>query len=58
MYFAAAPYLDAMESLDSVEDMFFFDSGYEIVGRFLSNAKTWKGETAKRIKAELRSMIK
>ena len=58
VYFAAAPYLDAMEQLDSIDDNYFFDSARSVVVYFLSNAKTWKGETAKRIKAELRSMIK
>jgi len=58
VYFGAVPYLDAMESLESVNDMYFFDPGWEIVARFLSNAKTWRGETAKRIKAELKAMLK
>lgn len=58
VYFGAVHYLDAMEQLDSIDDNFFFDSARSVVVYFLSNAKTWTGETAKRIKAELRSMIK
>jgi hypothetical protein len=51
-----APYADALLSLNSIEDNYGWDSGREIVCRFISNASTWKGETAKRIKAELRAI--
>ena len=54
----AAPYLDAMETLDSINDNYFFDSGRSIVAYFLANAGTWRGETAKRIKTELKAMSK
>jgi hypothetical protein len=54
--FAAKPYLDAMFSLDKITDNYFFDSGREIVIRFLCNASSWRGETAKRVKAELKKM--
>jgi hypothetical protein len=56
--FAAKPYLDAMATLDSVDDNYGWDSGKSIVLYFLSNASTWRGETAKRIKAELKAMVK
>lgn len=55
--FAAAPYLDAMNVLDGINDMYFQDSAKEIVLRFLGNAGAWRGETAKRVKAELRGML-
>lgn len=58
IYFGAKPYLDAMLSLDSVDDNYGWDSGKSIVRYFLSNASTWRGETAKRIKAELKAMVK
>lgn len=54
----AAPYLQAMFSLDSVNDDYGFDSGRSIVSYFLANAGSWRGETAKRIKAELKAMVK
>lgn len=57
-YFGAAPYLDAMCSLNSVTDNYIHDSGKSIVLYFLSNASTWRGETAKRVKAELKAMVK
>ena len=58
VYFAAEPYLDAMSGLSSINDRFGFDSAREIVLRFLSNATTWRGETARTIKAELKSLLK
>lgn len=54
----AAPYLTAMYCLTNVTDRYQLDDGKSIIAYFLSNAGTWKGETAKRIKAELKLMIK
>ena len=56
-YFGAVPYLEAMATLSSIEDPFYYDSGQSIVRYFLANAATWRGETAKRIKVELKSML-
>lgn len=56
-YFGAVPYLEAMLTLDSVADDYGMDSGESIVIYFLANATTWRGETAKRIKAELKAMV-
>ena len=58
IYFGARPYLDAMATLNSINDNYGFDSGKSMVLYFLSNASTWRGETAKRIKAELKAMTK
>lgn len=54
----AAPYLNAMSCLNSVDDNYIMDSGRSIVCYFLANAGSWRGETAKRIKAELKAMVK
>lgn len=56
--FAAKPYLEAMMSLDSIKDDYGADSGQSIVAYFLSNASSWRGETAKAIKAELNKRLK
>ena len=56
-YFGAVPYLDAMRSLDSVGDAYGWDSGRDIVSRFLANAGTWRGDVARRVKAELKGML-
>ena len=58
LYFGAVPYLDAMSGMDKVSDNYGYDSGKSMVAYFLSNASTWRGETAKRVKAELNKMIK
>lgn len=55
--FGAEPYLKAMLSLSSVRDSYGWDSGDSIVRYFLSNASTWRGEDARRIKAELKGML-
>jgi hypothetical protein len=56
--YAAAPYLNAMMSLDRITDQFYADSARSVVLYFLSNAASWRGEDAKRIKAELKAMLK
>ena len=56
-YFGAVPYIQAMGSLNSISDNYGFDSADSIVRYFLSNAGTWRGEDARRIKAELKAML-
>lgn len=56
--FGAKPYLDAMRSLDTMSDDYYADSASSVVAYFLSNAATWRGETARRVKAELKAMLK
>lgn len=56
-HFSAKPYLHAMRGLSSVDDDFGYDTGRDIVLRFLGNAKTWRGDDARRIKTELRGML-
>ena len=55
--YGAKPYLDAMSSLNSVNDTYGMDSGKSIVSYFLCNANTWRGETARRVKKELKSIL-
>ena len=56
-YFGAVPYLAAMRELSNVSDPYMYDSGQSVVRYFLSNAQTWRGDTAKRVKAELKAMV-
>ena len=56
--YAAEPYLEAMESLDSITGMYFYETAESVVLYFLSNATSWRGEDARRVKAELRGMLK
>jgi len=57
IYFGARPYLDAMADLESVDDWYIHDRGDMIVRYFLANANNWRGETARRVKAELKAML-
>lgn len=57
VYFGAVPYLDAMFNLRTASDLYGADDGRTIVVYFLANASTWRGETARRIKKELKSML-
>jgi hypothetical protein len=57
-YFGAVPYLDAMHHLDTMRDKYYYDDAQSVVLYFLANAGTWKGEVARRIKAELKTMLK
>jgi hypothetical protein len=54
--YAAVPYLEAMETLNSINENYFNDTGKYVVLYFLGNAGAWRGETAKRVKAELKAM--
>ena len=53
--YAAKPYLDAMRTLTDAKSTYGFDSAPSIVRYFLANAGGWRGETAKRIKTELKT---
>jgi hypothetical protein len=56
--YAAEPYLEAMGALDTVSDSFGLDHGDSVVLYFLSNATSWRGDDARRIKAELKGLVK
>lgn len=55
----AAQYLETMESLNTTDKNthYFYDSAESVVLYFLANAQGFRGEDAKRIKAELKSML-
>jgi hypothetical protein len=54
----ARPYLDAMGGLDKITDSYGADRAKDVVLYFLSNASTWRGEVAARVKAELKALCK
>lgn len=58
VYFGAVPYLQAMATMHSVNDAYGLDPGREIILYFLSNASTWRGETARAVKAELKRRMR
>jgi hypothetical protein len=57
IYFGAVPYLDAMTRLTSAEDKYGFDDARSILRYFLANARTFRGERAKALKAEIKTIL-
>jgi len=57
-YFGAVPYLHAMCALESVRDNYGSVSGRSAVLYFLFHATSWRGPDARRIKAELKELLK
>ena len=55
--YAAKPYLAAMSSLADCCDDYGAESARSVILYFLSNAASWRGEAAKRIKNELKLKI-
>ena len=58
LYFSAKPYVLAMLTLENLDQDYGLDGAVSIVSYFLANASTWKGEVARRIKSELKQMLK
>lgn len=59
IYFGAAPYLDALLTLNTTDPkaMYYYDTAGDIARYFLANAQTFRGAEAKQLKAELKSML-
>ena len=57
-YYGAVPYLTAMYALTTIEDDYGLDSARSIINYFLANANTFRGEDARRLKAELNALLK
>ena len=55
--YAVIPYLNAMDCLMDVSDMFGLDTGRAIISYFLNHADSWRSADGQRIRAELKSMI-
>jgi hypothetical protein len=55
--YGAVPYVRAMATLQSIKDHYYEDSAQTIVRYFLANAGSWRGETARRVKAKLNQLL-
>jgi len=55
--YAAKPYLEVLDVLTDITDKYFEDPATSIVNYFLSNASSYRGDDARRIKAELKAML-
>ncbi len=56
--YAAKPYLEAMYGISDINEMYYADTAKSVVLYFLSNAASFRGEDARRLKAELKEMLK
>lgn len=54
-YFGAVPYIQALASSEIDSGHYGCDDARGIILYFLSNATTWRGDDARRIKAELKA---
>lgn len=56
-HYAAVPYINAMMDLSSPRDMYGMDDAKGILRYFLANASSFRGEAAKKIKAEIKEIL-
>ena len=54
----AEAYLKPMTQLGSIHDTYLYDSAHSVVLYALSNLSAWRGDDARRIKAELKEHLK
>ena len=57
-YFGAVPYLDALSTCTSWNDTYGWDGARDLGLYLLGNMKTWRGDVARSVKAELRLAVK
>lgn len=59
VYFGAVPYLEALLTLDTTDSKALYgaETAGDIARYFLANAQTFRGADARRLKAELKSML-
>lgn len=54
----AGAYVVPMLSLNKITDSYYLDSADSIVRYALANLGSWRGETARRVKTELKGMLR
>lgn len=54
---AAVPYVEGLCDLHGPNDRWGVETGADAIQGFLNNAQTWRGETARRIKSELKEIL-
>jgi hypothetical protein len=55
---AAQPYINAMKESYLATSRHRLERGSDMIQGFLMNAQTWRGETARRVKTELKAILK
>lgn len=53
----AQPYLNAMTHINRITDMYIHEDARSIVLYFLSNASSFRGERARKLKLELKELL-
>jgi hypothetical protein len=56
-HFGAEPYIQAMLELDTIDNMYHYDTAKDILIRFLCNAMHFRGGNAKALKQELKDIL-
>ena len=56
-YFGAVPFIEALHAVQSVHDRYGAESVEGLIRYFLANAGTWRGDVARRVKAELKEIL-
>jgi hypothetical protein len=56
-YFGAVPYINAMAALDTIDDPYGDETARVVLRYFLVNSAGWRGKEARRVKAEIKSML-
>ncbi len=56
-WYYASPYVEPMLSLRTINEMYYADTAHSVVSYALSNLTNWRGEKARAIKAELKSLL-
>jgi hypothetical protein len=54
----AVPYVEALGKLRFPNQCYGAETGADMIRGFLNNARAWRGDTARRTKAELRAILK
>lgn len=54
-YYGAKPYMEALAQLGSWDSAYYADEARGLGLYFLANAGTWRGEVARRVKAEIKA---
>jgi hypothetical protein len=56
-YIYAQDYIEALLQLEQIDDQYYADSAVSIVNYLLANLQSWKGDKARAIKAELKTIL-
>lgn len=51
-------YVTPMLELNTIDDYYYADDAESVILYFLSNAESWRGDDARRLKAELKQICK